>query len=90
MFTVKLVEHNGYEICQEVTEVWAEKHPTRHDDHNVHARKPDGDVVHFSDYGSLFVMNSSGKTVASYHLGYGEDAVNENSASGLVTQPKAA
>lgn len=74
MLTVKLVEHNGHEIVHEATEVWAEPVPegVKDSEMEVHARKPDGDILHFGHYGVLYVMNEGGQTVAKYWLGYGE------------------
>jgi hypothetical protein len=71
MLTVKLIEHNGHEQIHEAMEVWSEPAPGGVT--IVHARKPDGEALHFASYGRLYVMNDGGQTVASYHLGYGED-----------------
>lgn len=72
MLTVRHVEQNGYEAVREVREVWLDP-PAHSDDkpskYDLHAQ-PDGaePPLHFAS-GTVFVMNSAGKTVARYDLG---------------------
>lgn len=77
MLTVKLREHNGHEQVHTAEKVWAEPNPERgHDAYRVHAQPPgahpDSQLLHFADYGVVYVMNDNGATVAKYWLGYGE------------------
>jgi hypothetical protein len=90
MLTVKLVEHNGHEQIHEVKQVWSTPNPERdqiegpHGACRVSATKNNDEVLSFSDYGVLYVMNEGGQTIAKYWLGYGQDA------SGLTGKKDAA
>lgn len=75
MQTVKLVQHDGHEQIHSAERVWADRAPEFGvDAMKVHATPPGGGApLTFQGYGTVYVMNAAGATIAKYWLGYGED-----------------
>jgi hypothetical protein len=77
MLTLKYIEPNGREIIVETKSVWTEPDSSKPITQPlVYADNGDGREPHcFGGYGSVYVMNDAGRTVAKYYLGEEPGAV---------------
>ena len=77
MLTVKLVQYDGHEQIHPAKRVWADDMPENGvNAKRVYALVEDGaEPLTFQGYGAVYVMNSSGATIANYFLGHGNGSV---------------
>ena len=74
MLTVKLVEPKGYESIHEVKKVWSNQSEIDSTAQTVFVETDTGEVMEFGPYGTVYVMNDGGQTIAKYWLGGGYKA----------------